>query len=303
MNSASKHPARWQNRTSAIVNGFFGDWLESHANPLAIEQTLFHNGQALDTARPVVEYPKRTLIVMVHGLTELETIWDFPDRPGVHYGSLLADSLEASALCLRYNSGRAVFHNGAELAQVLESLIEHWPAPVERLILLGHSMGGLLIRSACQAGALNGLRWPTLVDSCVYLGSPHDGSWLAKAAQGAADLMHRMPRDYLRVVGDVIDGRSAGIRNLSRGEVVEAASDCPPLLATARHFAISGLLSRRKSHPINTLFGDALVHESSAQGDQQPGWQLTGTANFPGVDHIRLTHHPQVLQQLKEWLA
>ncbi|MEX0603241.1 MAG: hypothetical protein WD623_00130 [Marinobacter sp.] len=295
--------ATWQDHTSAILSGFLGDWLEHRANPLAVDLQIRHQSLPLCLAHPQVDGPERTLIVMVHGLTELESIWDYPGKPGINYGTQLADMLDATPLCLRYNSGRAIYRNGEALSEALDTLVTHWPVPVEKLILVGHSMGGLLIRSACHAGTRAERGWTALVDSCVYLGSPHEGSWLAKAAHSAAGLMNRQSRDYLKAVGDVLDLRSEGIRNLSRGEVLSDQQDMPPLLPGARHFAISGLLANHPNHPVNKLFGDALVLDTSARGTHQPGWQLTATACFPGLDHIRLTHHDKVYQQLKEWLA
>ncbi len=295
--------AHWQDHASAILSGFLGDWLEHRANPLAVGLQFFHQGVPLCLEQPEADPPRRTLVVMVHGLTELESIWDYPGQPGINYGTQLAELLGATPLCLRYNSGRAIYRNGEALSEALNTLTSHWPVPVENLILVGHSMGGLLIRSACHAGIHAEHGWPSLVDSCVYVGSPHEGSWLAKAAHSAAGLMNRQSRDYLKVVGDVLDLRSEGIRNLSRGELLADQQGMPPLLPGARHFAISGLLANNPDHPLNTLFGDALVLDSSARGAHQPGWQLTATACFPGIDHIRLTHHDKVYQQLKEWLA
>jgi hypothetical protein len=66
---------------------------------------------------------------------------------------------------------------------------------------------------------------------------------------------------------------------------------------------VSGLLLRGQQHPVNVLFGDALVQRASAEGAGQPGWQLAGNANFPGVDHIRLAHHASVSRQLEDWLV
>ncbi len=292
----------WQDQAAAIASGFLGDWLQARANPLAIEMQLRLQGRVLDPLSPELDRPRRTLVLLVHGLTELETIWDYPGKAGQNYGTELAEQLGATALCLRYNTGRPIHDNGEDLARLLETLVAHWPVPVENLVLLGHSMGGLVIRSACHAGTESGQGWPSLVDSCVYLGSPHEGSWLARAAHGTAALMHRMPRDYLKVIGEVLDVRSAGIRNLSRGEILAQAGPMPDLLPNARHYAISGLLMRTPENAVNRLFGDALVQEDSARGAHQPGWQLTDYACFPGIDHIRLTHHPRVAQQLREWL-
>lgn len=235
---------------------------------------------------------------------ELESVWILPGGGGVHYGSLLAAvQREITPLTLRYNTGRPIHRNGETLADFLESVVCGWPVPVERIILIGHSMGGLLIRSACHHGQRHGYRWLEQLSDCVYIGAPHDGSWLAKGAKAAADLMNRAPREYLRVLGEVIDLRSEGIRNLSRGEVVNENEGEPPLLPGVRHYAVCGLLARDRKHPVNTWFGDALVHESSARGREREGWSLTGAASFPGVDHIRLAHHPDVARQLEEWLV
>ena len=295
---------RVQQHISAIASGFLGDWLEHRGNALAVPMTVFADGEPLDLLNPRPAAPGSVLCLSIHGLMELESVWDFPGQPGEHYGTRLAERLgDASALKLRFNSGRPIYRNGQDLAALLERLVSNWPVPVTRLVLLGHSMGGLLIRSACHYGAENDDSWVRLNPDCVYIGSPHDGSWLAVGAHKAAGWLNRVPRDYLKVVGEVIDLRSEGIRNLSRGEVFEPGTAHQPLLAGARHYVISGLLARGEEHLVNALFGDALVHEASARGARQPGWQLTGTANFPGVDHIRLAHHSAVARQLEEWLV
>lgn len=293
----------WQRHASAILSGFLGDWLEARNNPLALPMTVFHGSAAVDPCAPHIEAPGSTLCLSIHGLMELESVWGLPGQPGAHYGSLLADAGQGiTPLMLRYNTGRPIYRNGEDLAELLERLVAHWPVPVERIILIGHSMGGLLIRSACHHGQRQCHRWIEPLSDCVYIGSPHDGSWLARGAKATAELMNQAPRDYLRVVGEVIDLRSEGIRNLSRGEVVSDGDGEPPLLPGARHYVVCGLLARSRQHPVNALFGDALVHESSARGHERRGWALSGVATFPGIDHIRLAHHPDVAGQLREWL-
>jgi pimeloyl-ACP methyl ester carboxylesterase len=293
----------WQRHASAILSGFLGDWLEARNNPLAVPMEFFHGRSLIDLSAPAVKSPGSTLCLSIHGLMELETVWDLPGQADGHYGSLLADeNRHITPLSLRYNTGRPIYRNGEDLSDLLETLVGHWPVPVERIILIGHSMGGLLIRSSCHQGRRRAHRWVEKLSDCVYIGSPHDGSWLAKGAKATADLMNQAPRDYLRVVGEVIDLRSEGIRNLSRGEVVQVSEGEPPLLPGIRHYVVCGLLARSRQHPINALFGDALVHESSARGHERSGWSLSGVACLPGIDHIRLAHHPDVASQLKEWL-
>ena len=293
----------WQDYASAIASGFFGDWLEARDNPLAVRMHFRYRGEALDPGKLAPEETKPNLVVLIHGLTELESIWHYPDQPGADYGTELAADLDATPLSLRYNSGRPIYCNGEALAEELEALVAQWPGEVENLILVGHSMGGLLIRSACFHGRHQGHQWTRRVSSCIYIGSPHDGSWLARGAHALAETKNRMPRDYLKAVGEFMDLRSEGIRNLSRGEVVAPDVEEPPLLPGATHYVVSGLLSKRETHPVNALFGDGLVQEPSARGQERSGWALAGVANFPGIHHVRLAHDPRIAAQMKEWLT
>ncbi|MBW4934788.1 esterase/lipase family protein [Marinobacter sp. F4206] len=296
---------RWQRHTSAIASGFLGDWLESRRNPLAVTLALLHRGTELDPARPDIDEPSGTLCISIHGLMELDTVWRLPDAFGGSYGASLSAGIRGGVtdLVLRYNTGRPIYRNGDDLSELLERVVASWPVPVTRIILLGHSMGGLVIRSACESGKTAGHQWLNALSDCVYIGSPHDGSWLARGARSVAGMLNDMPRDYLKVIGEVIDLRSSGIRNLSRGDILEQDTGEAPLLPGARHYVVCGLLSRSRTHPVNAWFGDALVHEASAQGREQSGWQLAGMATFPGIDHIRLAHHPDVATQLQEWLV
>ncbi|QSP95374.1 hypothetical protein LPB19_02835 [Marinobacter salinisoli] len=296
--------ARWQRQTSAIASGLFGDRLESRRNPLAVALCVLEGGRELDVQNPQPEQMAETLCVSIHGLMELETVWQIPDSGGSSYGQRLSSRLPGGAadLSLRYNTGLPIYRNGLALSALLERLVAAWPIPVTRLILLGHSMGGLLIRSACHYARAEARRWTEVLSDCVYLGSPHDGSWLARGAHSVATLLGDLPRDYLQVVGEVVDLRSEGIRNLSRGEVLAGEPDSP-LLPYVNHYVVCGLLSRSRQHPVNALFGDALVQESSAQGQHRAGWQLAGVATFPGINHLRLAHHAKVAEQLEAWLV
>lgn len=297
--------SRWQHHASAIASGFLGDWLESRNNALAVPMTLLHEGREVDPRNPAIDQASGTICLSIHGLMELESVWRLPGTEEQSYGSVLSAKVPGGVtdLMLRYNTGRPIYRNGEDLAALLEVMVASWPVPVTRVILIGHSMGGLLIRSACHYGQVSGHRWANLLGDCVYIGSPHDGSWLARGAHAAAGLLNEMPRDYLRVAGEVIDLRSEGIRNLTRGEVLARGTEETPLIPGVRHFVVCGLLARSRKNPVNALFGDALVHESSAQGRERSGWELAGVTTFPGVDHIRLAHHPDVAKQLEAWLV
>lgn len=303
--SSHRFPAKWQDHTSAIVSGFLGEWLHQRQNPLAFTMDLRYQSKVLDTADPALADARPTLIVLIHGLTELETIFDYPERPGENYATELAEQLNATPLSLRYNSGRPISANGVAFDKLLAELVENWPVPVQRLILIGHSMGGLITRSACYSASQRPSPWLGKLESCVYIGSPHEGSWLAKAAHKSADILGKAPRDYLRAVADFLNVRSPGIHNLTEGNIHpdHETLQQPPLVEGVCHYAVAGLLASQSHHPVNRLFGDALVQEASAKGAHQTGWKLTGTAVFPRIDHIRLSHDPLVYRQLQEWLV
>ena len=50
---------------------------------------------------------------------------------------------------MRANSGLPLAENSVDLAGILTGLVQEWPVPVRRIALVGHSMGGLVVRGAC----------------------------------------------------------------------------------------------------------------------------------------------------------
>ena len=122
---------------------------------------------------------------------------------------------------LHYNSGLSVSTNGRILAQLMERLFDAWPVPIERLALLGHSMGGLVARSALHHSALiprGGPRWPARVDDLVCLGTPHQGAPLERAGHGVDLLLSAAP--YAAPLARLGKLRSAGINDMRLGNIV-----------------------------------------------------------------------------------
>ena len=68
----------------------------------------------------------------------------------------------------------------------MEQLVEHWPVAVEDLSIVGHSMGGLVARSACCHAAQAEHRWTTSLKRLVFLGTPHLGAPLERGASSPA---------------------------------------------------------------------------------------------------------------------
>src|SRR5712664_2712651 len=157
----------------AALNGVLGDYLLATANPLAIQMRFRRGGQALELERQALRaaIPEAggKLLVLVHGSSMSDLQWK---RHGHDHGKALARDLGYVPFYLHYNSGLHISTNGRALAGLLETLVEQWPVPLEELAIVGHSMGGLVSRSACHAAAVAVQRWLPYLRKLVCLGSP-----------------------------------------------------------------------------------------------------------------------------------
>ena len=140
----------------AVVNGLFGDTFEDRysrwSTPMTVragDTVLPFDRHALLDCLSTVDVGQR-ICVLVHGLMSTESIWGFANDPSTTYGTLLADDHDVTVLSVRYNTGRHISTNGRELAHLLNHLVSAWPVRVREVNLIGHSMGGLVVRSACH---------------------------------------------------------------------------------------------------------------------------------------------------------
>ena len=140
-------------------------------------------------------------------------------RGGHDHGAALARDCGFTPVYLRYNSGQHVSINGHALAQQLQGLVDAWPVPLERCVLLGHSMGGLLARSALHYGTQAGLGWRSRVTDLVCLGTPHHGAPLERAGNWIDMLLGATP--YAAPFARLGKLRSAGITDLRHGNLVD----------------------------------------------------------------------------------
>lgn len=337
--AAGDREVRWLDRSpghrraASILHGVIGDRFASDqpALDLPVSISVDDRTAVLDAQAMAGAFPDATsrVAVFVHGLAESDSCWD-GDGDGQVLPNVVAD-LGWTPVRLRYGSGRSVGINGAELDRLLEALLECWPVPITELSLIGHSMGGLVIRAACvpaldsdRDGAAASRRWPDLVAHTVSLGTPHLGSWLERAANTGTRLLRRIPEG--EVIAQVIDTRARGIKDLRHGALgdacwgdgvvhpdglggldgaIPAPDTIAPLLDGAVHHLIAGRLTRSPTHPVARTIGDALVTARSALGDDGRR-ALTGghieTLEVP-AGHLRLMRDPAVADHLRRWMA
>ena len=304
----------------AALNGVLGDHLAASANPLAIPMQLRQNGRPLAlTAQDIaadVSAPSGKILLLVHGLCMNDLQWR---RNGHDHGAALAAAGGYTPLYLHYNSGRHVSTNGRALAGMLETLLQAWPVPVEKLVIVGHSMGGLLARSACHYGRLAGHGWLNHLRQLVFLGTPHHGAPLERGGHWLEVLLGASPATAaLARLGKL---RSAGIMDLRHGCLVDedwvgqegwtGTRDRRrglPLPAGVRCFAIGATLAARPGLPGARSLGDGLVPLDSALGRHPDpaldlGLPAARTWIARGMGHLDLLDRPEVYARIRKWLA
>lgn len=309
----------------AALNGFAGDRLVQAGNPLATAMGVRQGGREVP-AEPealAAAFPDASprLAVFVHGLACNEAAWRFyserhyGDRETT-YGSRLQAEHGHTPVYVRYNSGRHVSENGRDLARLLDAVVRSWPVEVEELVLVGHSMGGLVIRSGCHYAQEAAAAWTGRVRHVVYLGSPHAGAPLEKAVNAIAWLLG--VDDVTRPFADVLNRRSAGIKDLRFGSLLEtdwSGADLDELLFDrtgpvlplpgARHYFVAATVTRDPRHPLGVAVGDLLVRGRSASGRRlrHVRFPLEHGRHFGAMNHLALLNHPDVYAELRRWLG
>jgi pimeloyl-ACP methyl ester carboxylesterase len=315
----------WDSRIGAGIraaaNALWGDEFERRSSPMHTELSIHDtNGApvAADHAAltSTFEKPTARLAVLLHGLGKTERCWN---TKASDEGSIagLPKMLEADGftpILVRYNSGRRVSDNGEALAALLEETTMNWPTAVDEIVLIGHSMGGLVARSSLYSGRSADHDWIYSVNHVVALATPHFGSPIEKGAHVASQLLTTAA--VTRSLGGFINGRSAGIKDMRHGSIhaTDHSEDsesseggrivvAPPIKGIRQHHAV-GVVTDSTSHPLGILVGDLVVRVNSATGVSSTGHVASANVRvFGGLDHLGLLHDASVHTQIREWLT
>jgi pimeloyl-ACP methyl ester carboxylesterase len=304
------------------LNGLIGDTLEREGSDLQEPMSVRAGGRPvpLDPRALAAAHPDACgrLVVFLHGLMETEFAWRTGAGPeGETYASRLRRDLGCTPVEVRYNSGRHISENGLSLADLLAELVAAWPAQVESIALVGHSMGGLVARSACHQAAEHGDAWVRRVRHVISLGTPHMGAPLAQGVHWMSAALGAVPET--RPFASYLRRRSAGIRDLRQGSLVDADwRDCDPdalraaacqevpLLEGATHCFVAATITRSGRDPVGRLLGDCLVLQPSASGRSRTRripFEEEHGAHIGGTHHLALLNHPKVYERLIAWLG
>jgi pimeloyl-ACP methyl ester carboxylesterase len=304
----------------AAANGVLGDHLAASANPLAIPMRLRRDGGPLVLTTPALAaalpQPTGKILVLAHGLCMNDRQWR---RNGHDHGAALAADAGFTPVYLHYNSGLHVSTNGRAFAGQLEALLGAWPVPVDELVIVGHSMGGLLARSACYCGELAGHAWPRHLRKIVFLGTPHHGTAFERGGNWVTVGLgvSRYTAAFARL-GKI---RSAGITDLRYGSILDEdwedrdrfARDRDrrrilPLPEGVQCYAIGAAIPTGERVSSAPLLGDGLVPLRSALGQHRdPARNLPFAESQQwigyGMNHWDLLDRREVYEQIRGWLA
>ena len=263
------------------INGIVGHRLARFEHPSAIRMS-FRLQEQDRTVDDIVQdlKPNSVVLVFVHGLMADEIPWQtaMPEKQG--YGPVLESRTEARCLYIRYNTGRHISENGQDLDRLLSELVKKGGHRIGRMILVGHSMGGLVVRSAGHYGQKRKGKWIGHLSDVVLLGVPNDGSFLERFGHIATFVLKNVWNYPTQIVGRIADERSDGIKDLRWGFMAEdwKREDADKLMNVkrtevlpvpgVRYHLLLGSMSESVISPLATYFGDGLVGTRSALGKE-----------------------------------
>ncbi|MCH8568885.1 MAG: GPI inositol-deacylase [Balneolales bacterium] len=305
----------------SVLNGVLGDYLVKKKNPLAISMRFRYQGNAVQPEADVINsiYGQKVngkILLLIHGLCMNDVQWT---RKGINLGEEIATELDKTPIYLHYNSGLHISENGKSLNTVLESLIQNWPVPVTEIIIIGHSMGGLVARSAYFYGEKDESKWTSHLKKLIFLASPHHGAPLERLGNYvdlALDATF-FTKPFARV-GKI---RSPGITDLRYGNIIDddwADFDRfvkrkderihVPLPEKVNCYAVSALIGRSEGRRLKAQFiGDGLVTKDSALGfhndpEKSLNFKYANTLTVFKTSHLDVLNSPLVLEQLLYWI-
>jgi pimeloyl-ACP methyl ester carboxylesterase len=309
-------PSKWQ----SALNGLCGDHLSASLNPLAITMHLHDGAHALHLNPEFLSEhlvnAGSDLVLMVHGWCLNHEYW--LREPDSDLAEMLAQRLSVTPLYLNYNSGSHISHNGQALNRLLEELVAAWPVAVRSLSLIGHSMGGLVIRSACHYGEQSQAAWLEPLAKAIYLGSPHHGSAVAKGVHLLTNALRGSYYAEPLALGQYVSAGGQDLRygnlldedwqDIKQDDLLQDRRTFVPLTPQAQHYFLAAAIGANEIRLSSLALGDLLVRLGSATGwHRAPPKTLAVEPEhcriLCGLDHFDLLEHRAARQQILDWLA
>jgi pimeloyl-ACP methyl ester carboxylesterase len=255
----------------AALNGVFGDQFKENHNPLAIPMQLI---------KPSIEHHSLKLL-FIHGLCMDNRSWDKAHTEN------LATEIGADVWQLKYNTGLPIKLNGQQLDELLNIELQG----DQSLIIIGHSMGGLVALNALISSLKSNHNWYSQTQALTTLGTPFAGAPLAHWGHWVEEQLSAF--SFTLPLTVLTKRRSQGIHDLRHG-----FEDDLPRNFNIPTYCIAGHIDTKSHKAINEVVGDGLVTEQSALA--MPSVIHTWVAE--NIGHLKLQKSNLVYEQLKKWL-
>ncbi|MCG8669002.1 MAG: GPI inositol-deacylase [Pseudomonadales bacterium] len=285
-------------RLQGVMNGVIGDKLRDWNHPARIEMQLYNaDGEQISLSAMKESHPNG-IALFVHGLCLTEQEWKSPAL--MSFKQALRQQ-GVGSVYVRYNSGLTLAENG----KLLSALLEEHITEDQKLLMVGHSMGGLVIRSALvHAAHIDNHQWISSVSHAAYLASPHHGANLEKLGEYANSTLGVSPYSMpLMALGNI---RSRGIRSLRNSNLIEQDNHdkLSPyyFIDHVQHLVVGTRLPNKAAE---TVLGDGLVTETSAMGYEQFPQEHDNVQRlmFSEVGHLKLLSDQRLAWALTLWLS
>mgnify|MGYP006284550567 CR=1 FL=1 len=302
----------------AALNGVLGDYLAATDNPLAIDMALRRDGEPVDFQDPAIADAIRRangrVLLLAHGSCANDIQWR---QNGHDHGAALAEELGYFPLYLHYNSGLHISENGRKLSDLLDRFFAKVPYITE-LSVIGHSMGGLVTRSAIRQAEGSRHDWIDRFRTLVFMGTPHHGAPLERAGNWIDNILKISP--YSAPFARLGQIRSAGITDLRYGNLLEQdwrgrdrfdpAPDQRqpvPLPDDIECYAVAATTGNGTNELVDQFIGDGIVPLDSALGrhddpDLELAFPQSHQLVLRNTGHLDLLGDPRVYERLKQWL-
>ena len=302
----------------AIVNGVFGDQLHASRNQLTIPMMLRQQGVALSNEQiaQAIQDSDGTLLIWLHGSCMHDLQWR---DQRCDYDRALQEQLGLRSAYLHYNTGLHISENGRLLADYLERLYSRLLQKPNNIVLVGHSMGGLVARSACYYGEQGDHQWRSRLKQMICLGSPHHGAMLERGGNLIDQLLQLS--QYSGPLTKLSKERSCGVTDLRYGNIIDedwldrdrfeleqTRRRITPLPDDVACYAVAATLASGSSAFNDHLLGDGLVTVNSALGRHDQREHCLAFADSRcfiarKLSHTDLLRNPDVLAFIKVSLA
>lgn len=304
----------------AVLNGVIGDHLEKNDNPLQIKMNFRYNAKpiAIDKKNLEKTYANISgkILLMIHGSCMNDLQWTKEQH---NHGELLATELNKTPIYLHYNTGLHVSTNGQEFNNLLEELVQQWPVPVEEIIIVAHSMGGLVSRSALYYAENQQKKWVKHLKKIIFIGTPHHGAPMEKAGNIIDVVLENIA--YAKPFARLGKIRSAGVTDLRYGNLVDEdwqdfdrfkmngdKRKSIPIPTKIKCYSLAGIVGKEAKTIKSKLLGDNMVGVKSALGKHKNASknifsEMTDTYIVNECNHTDLLSNLKVYNKIKSWIA